>query len=83
MTRNVEIDTLYIKEITLYILKTNFSLLFRFDNSSKEVTIALVGKYTKLEDSYISVMKALYHAGMHCRTKVVIKVSTGINPQVV
>ena len=31
--------------------------------------------YTKLEDSYISVMKALYHAGMHCKARVIIKVS--------
>ncbi|XP_072019500.1 CTP synthase 1-B-like [Amphiura filiformis] len=45
----------------------------RYDGATKEVTIALVGKYTKLEDSYISVMKALYHAGMHCRTRVHIK----------
>ncbi|KAI9597260.1 CTP synthase [Syncephalis fuscata] len=30
------------------------------------VTIALVGKYTNLQDSYISVVKALDHAGMAC-----------------
>lgn len=45
----------------------------RFDTATKVVTIALVGKYTKLEDSYISVMKALYHAGMHCKARVIIK----------
>ena len=32
----------------------------------KEVTIALVGKYTKLEDSYASVVKSLRHASMAC-----------------
>lgn len=31
-----------------------------------EVKIALVGKYTKLEDAYISVLKALKHASLHC-----------------
>ncbi|XP_049870105.1 CTP synthase [Pectinophora gossypiella] len=34
----------------------------RVDNLRKEVNIALVGKYTKLEDSYASVTKALQHA---------------------
>lgn len=28
-----------------------------------EVTVAIVGKYVKLEDAYISVMESLYHAG--------------------
>lgn len=31
------------------------------------VTIALVGKYTDLHDSYLSVSKALEHAAMHCK----------------
>ncbi|KAE8148710.1 CTP synthase N-terminus-domain-containing protein [Aspergillus avenaceus] len=33
------------------------------------VKIALVGKYTSLHDSYMSVSKALEHAAMHCRKK--------------
>lgn len=33
------------------------------------VTIALVGKYTSLHDSYLSVSKALEHAAMHCKKK--------------
>ena len=32
--------------------------------SSQEVEIALVGKYTKLEDAYASVIKALNHASL-------------------
>jgi len=36
----------------------------RYDNMIKEVNIALVGKYTKLEDSYASVIKALQHAAL-------------------
>lgn len=35
-----------------------------------KVNIALVGKYTNLHDSYLSVIKSLEHAGMHCRRKV-------------
>ena len=40
----------------------------------KEVTIALVGKYTKLEDSYASVVKALTHAAMAVDHKLNLKV---------
>ena len=42
----------------------------------KEVTIALVGKYTKLEDSYASVVKALRHSAMACNHKLNLKVWT-------
>lgn len=37
-----------------------------YNSASKKVTIALVGKYTKLSDSYISVIKALKHAALSC-----------------
>lgn len=37
----------------------------RYDLVSKEVKIALVGKYTKLEDAYASVIKALQHSCLH------------------
>ncbi|PIK56996.1 putative CTP synthase 1 [Apostichopus japonicus] len=47
-------------------------LAYRFENATRNVQIALVGKYTKLEDSYISVMKALFHAGLACNCKVQI-----------
>ncbi|CCX15844.1 CTP synthase [Pyronema domesticum] len=33
------------------------------------VTIALVGKYTDLHDSYLSVIKSLEHSAMRCRRK--------------
>ncbi|RMZ68017.1 CTP synthase [Pyrenophora seminiperda CCB06] len=38
----------------------------RFHDS---VTIALVGKYVELQDSYLSVVKSLEHATMRCRKK--------------
>lgn len=47
----------------LYILH----LALRNDSHRHEVKIALVGKYTQLEDSYISVIKALKHAALTCR----------------
>ncbi|KAG0040730.1 CTP synthase ura7 [Podila clonocystis] len=40
---------------------------------SDSVTIALVGKYTHLQDSYASVVKALEHASLACHKKLVIK----------
>lgn len=34
-----------------------------------EVTIALVGKYIELHDSYLSLIKALEHSAMHCKRR--------------
>ena len=45
-------------------------IAYRFDyynNGSQKVKIVLVGKYTKLSDSYTSVVKALKHASLACR----------------
>ena len=51
------------------------SLFFRVDLLRKEVNIALVGKYTKLEDSYASVLKALQHAAIDVGYKLNVSVS--------
>jgi CTP synthase len=39
-------------------------------NPKGEVTVALVGKYTDLTESYKSLSEALVHAGIHTRTRV-------------
>ena len=39
-------------------------------NTNGEVNIAMVGKYMDLKDSYISLSEALYHGGIHTRTRV-------------
>jgi CTP synthase len=39
-------------------------------NPEAEVTIAMVGKYVDLRDSYISLTEALLHAGINTRTRV-------------
>jgi CTP synthase len=44
--------------------------LERLKNPDKEVTIALVGKYTHLKDSYISHIEAFHHASAATRVKV-------------
>lgn len=46
----------------------------RFDRMLRDVTICLVGKYTRLQDSYASVIKALSHAAMACNYKLDLKV---------
>jgi len=44
----------------------------RIDVSNEMVEIALVGKYVKLQDAYLSVHEALKHAGLHngCKVRV-------------
>ena len=39
------------------------------ERAFEEVKICLVGKYTKVADSYLSVRKSLEHASMRCRRK--------------
>ncbi|PSK38251.1 CTP synthase [Candidozyma pseudohaemuli] len=49
------------------------SLTSAHDKSVEQVTIALVGKYTNLKDSYLSVIKALEHSAMRCYRKLKIE----------
>ena len=39
-------------------------------NPTAEVDVAMVGKYMELKDSYISLVEALQHGGIHTRTNV-------------
>ena len=41
--------------------------------TQKEVRIAMVGKYTELQDSYMSIVEALRHAGVFYQSKVKIQ----------
>jgi len=41
-------------------------------NPTAEVNVAMVGKYMNLKDSYISLVEALQHGGIHTRTRVKI-----------
>ena len=45
----------------------------RIDTITRLVTITLVGKYTKLEDSYASVIKSLQHAAIQAGYKLNVK----------
>lgn len=46
------------------------NLVYRLDNPTAEVNIAMVGKYAGLKDSYKSVSEALIHASIHTGTKI-------------
>jgi len=48
-------------------------LIDRIDGLDGEVEIALVGKYVKLHDAYLSVHEALKHAGGHHGTRVRVR----------
>ncbi|CAH0552682.1 unnamed protein product [Brassicogethes aeneus] len=54
-------------------MKPWIDLSERMNHLKGEVVIAIVGKYTRLEDSYTSVTKALHHAGIKAGFKVIIK----------
>ncbi|MCY4304558.1 MAG: CTP synthase [Aestuariivita sp.] len=45
----------------------------RFHNAEGEVRIAIVGKYTQMEDSYKSITEALTHGGMANRIRIIIE----------
>lgn len=47
-------------------------LVRRMQESPDETHIAICGKYTKLEDSYASVIEALHHAGAHNHVKPIV-----------
>lgn len=46
-------------------------LVNNLKNPNKEISIAICGKYTKLEDSYVSIKETLKHCSAHlkCKTK--------------
>jgi hypothetical protein len=56
------------EESHYFVLSLNI-MLMRHDRLFESVTIALVGKYTNLKDSYISVIKSLEHASLRCKRK--------------
>ncbi|KAI7742096.1 LOW QUALITY PROTEIN: hypothetical protein M8C21_012352 [Ambrosia artemisiifolia] len=53
-------------------LKEWTAMAKRCDMLHEPVRVAMVGKYTDLSDSYLSVLKALLHASIVCRRKLVI-----------
>ncbi len=45
----------------------------KINNSTKEIKIAIIGKYTKLKDAYKSLNQAFEHAGLYHQCKVILE----------
>ncbi len=73
---NQHIEDIILQQFGLKITKSNldywYQLIDTVDNLQDEIEIALVGKYTELEDAYLSVKEALKHAGYKFNTKIKI-----------
>ena len=54
-------------------LSTWSTLIAQASECKEDVTIALIGKYVRLHDAYLSIVESLYHAGLKNRVKVHIK----------
>ena len=50
-------------------LSTWIAMAESIESAKETVTIALIGKYTGLQDSYLSVIKSLRHASIACHVK--------------
>lgn len=74
--RDQKVDDLVVKHLRLVCPPADLSewenVVDRKSNPQQEVSIALVGKYTDLTESYKSLTEALAHAGIHTLTKVSI-----------
>jgi len=71
------LDNLVIKKLGLNAKEADLSkweeIATRDKNPTREVNIALVGKYVELRDAYLSVAESLNHAGIYHQVKVNIK----------
>jgi CTP synthase len=48
-------------------------LITNMSTAKREVTVAIAGKYTKLEDSYASILEALNHCSANLQAKIQVK----------
>ena len=71
------LDDVVVKKLKLDVPPADLTewkqVVSRIATRSKTCTIALVGKYVKLHDAYLSVMESLYHAGFENDSQVEIK----------
>lgn len=71
------LDDIVVEKLRLQLPEADLTewekVIYAMDNPKREVTIAMVGKYMELTESYKSLIEALTHAGIHTRTKVNIE----------
>ena len=69
-----DLDDIVTECLNLDVKPANLSewqqIIDRLENPSATVTVAMVGKYTELTDSYKSLSESLVHAGIHTATRV-------------
>ncbi|MCL2767298.1 MAG: CTP synthase [Synergistaceae bacterium] len=73
-----KLDILVMKILSLKAEKepdlTDWKLVIeRFKSAPEDVEIALVGKYINHKDAYLSMIEALYHAGVNCNVRIKVK----------
>ena len=77
MMRDEGLDTLTIEKLKLTCGPAEFSdweaLVRRMDSRNRTVEVALVGKYIKLHDAYLSVVEALKHSGVFHASHVTVR----------
>ncbi|MDX1251079.1 MAG: CTP synthase [Gammaproteobacteria bacterium] len=68
------LDDIVAERLHLHAAKADLSawqkVVYNMTHPEAEVTVAMVGKYVNLTESYKSLSEALIHAGVHTRTKV-------------
>ena len=71
------LDDIVLKYLDLPVKKGDLSdwakMVEEMKNPEKTVQIAIVGKYTELEDSYLSIVESLKHGGIPKRVKIAFK----------
>jgi CTP synthase len=77
MMRDEGLDTVALDKLGLETGELDFTdwetLVRRMDGRSREIEVALVGKYVQLHDAYISVVEALKHAGIFHGSRVRVR----------
>ena len=77
MLHNQMLDEIVCHKLDILAKPANLSvwenLVYSLEHPEHEVNIAMVGKYVGLTESYKSLIEALYHAGIHTRSKVNIR----------
>lgn len=74
--RDQGLDRIVVKQLLLDAKDADLSeweqVVYNRNHPTQEVTVALVGKYVDLTESYKSLSEALIHAGIHTRTSIKI-----------
>ncbi len=77
MLHNNGLDNIVCRELNLTTKEIDLTewntMLDKIRNRKHTTKIAIVGKYVKLHDAYLSVVESLYHAGYECGTKIEIE----------